>query len=59
MNEWSALLRSFWHITMLHLQKPGLSKLCAWLNRFILQDLVVFGVSSLKCNKYNSFCDTI
>jgi len=39
-SDWLALLRSFWHITTLHLYKPGLSKLYAWVNGFILQNTV-------------------
>jgi len=39
-SDWSALLRNFWHITMMRLKKLGLSKLCTWINGFILQNQV-------------------
>jgi len=37
LTDWSASLRSFWHITVLHLLKPVLTKLYAWVNELILQ----------------------
>jgi hypothetical protein len=40
MSEWSALLTSFWHTAMLHLHKPGLRELCAWVHGVILQNPV-------------------
>jgi len=40
LTDWSAFLKSFQHTTMLHLYNPELTRLCAWVNGSILQNLV-------------------